>query len=145
MEVPEQSNVSFDSEARSSISSNNTNNSQNSTDYIAPSLRQHPRQQPQLLLVKNKYPIQGSNFIVLKHTEYVNWLLFFQTSTALDDFSGDDGIVPYTPTLFTPRRLDGETVSSPHVPSSSQVERFTFVGETQASQISGNLKINNYI
>jgi hypothetical protein len=68
--------------------------------------------------------------------------IIFQTSTALDDCSGDDGIVPCTPTLFTPRRLDGETVSSPHVPSSSQVERFTFVGESQTSQVSGNLKMN---
>lgn len=44
--------------------------------------------------------------------------------------------------MFTPRRLDGETVSSPHVPSSSLVQRFTFVGESQTSQISGNISIN---
>lgn len=60
MEVPEQSNVSLDSEARSNISSNNMNNSQHSTDYVVPSIRQRPqqqqrRQQPQLLLVKNKF------------------------------------------------------------------------------------------
>uniref|UniRef100_A0A2S2QRU7 UPF0609 protein n=1 Tax=Sipha flava TaxID=143950 RepID=A0A2S2QRU7_9HEMI len=113
MEVPEQSNVPHVSETRNNISSDNMNNSQHSTDYIVPSIRQNTqeeehRQQPQLLL----------------------------TSTALDDCSGDDGIVPCTPTLFTPRRLDGETVSSPHVPSSSQVERFTFVGESQTSQVS---------
>lgn len=59
----------------------------------------------------------------------------------MEDTSGDDGIVPCTPTLYTPRRLDGETVSSPHVPSSSQVMRFTFVGESQVAQVAGNLKI----
>lgn len=38
--------------------------------------------------------------------------------------TGDDGIVPSTPTLYVPRRTDGfgEAVSSPHVPSG----RFTF-------------------
>lgn len=41
--------------------------------------------------------------------------------------AGDDSIVPSTPTLFLPHRLDGfgEAVSSPHVPSTGG--RFTFV------------------
>jgi hypothetical protein len=57
MEVPEQSNVPHVSETRNNISSDNMNNSQHSTDYIVPSIRQNTqeeehRQQPQLLLVK---------------------------------------------------------------------------------------------
>lgn len=63
---------------------------------------------------------------------------YFQTNNTLEDCSVDDGIVPCTPTLFTPRRLDGETVSSPHVPSSNQVQRFTFVGDSQPIQTPGN-------
>lgn len=44
--------------------------------------------------------------------------------------TGDDGIVPSTPTLYVPRRTDGfgEAVSSPHVPSG----RFTFNESTTA-------------
>lgn len=61
-----------------------------------------------------------------------------QTQSLLEEYVGDDGIVPSTPTLFTPRRLDGETVSSPHVPSSYQVETFTFAGDSQTSNITGN-------
>lgn len=36
--------------------------------------------------------------------------------------AGDDGIVPSTPTLFIPRRVDGfgEAVSSPQVPIQSR-------------------------
>ncbi|CAH1968108.1 unnamed protein product [Acanthoscelides obtectus] len=47
--------------------------------------------------------------------------------------SGDDGIVPSTPTLFVPRRSDGygEAVSSPHVPNAPPAARFTF-GEPPA-------------
>ncbi|KAF0751617.1 histone PARylation factor 1 [Aphis craccivora] len=83
-----------------------SSNQQNLTEYAVPSMRQHSQQQQQLLL----------------------------TNSTLEDCSVDDGIVPSTPTLFTPRRLDGETVSSPHVPSSNQIQRFTFVGESQPSQ-----------
>lgn len=48
--------------------------------------------------------------------------------------TGDDGIVPSTPTLYVPRRTDGfgEAVSSPHVPSG----RFTF-NESAAAQAVG--------
>lgn len=89
-------------------SSISINNQENQTEYIRPPVMQHSQQQQQLLL----------------------------TYTALEDCSGDDGIVPCTPTLFTPRRLDGETVSSPHVPSSNQIQRFIFIGEFQTPQIS---------
>ncbi|KAF7268978.1 hypothetical protein GWI33_017962 [Rhynchophorus ferrugineus] len=55
-------------------------------------------------------------------------------SSLLDEAGLDDGIVPSTPTLFVPRRLDGfgEAVSSPHVPSSVG-GRFTFNETSQAS------------
>lgn len=46
--------------------------------------------------------------------------------------SGDDSIVPSTPTLYVPRRTDGfgEAVSSPHVPSGG---RFTFNEPTRTN------------
>lgn len=39
--------------------------------------------------------------------------------------TGDDSIVPSTPTLYVPRRADGEAVSSPH-PQVPHAARFTF-------------------
>ncbi|XP_037913909.1 nucleoprotein TPR isoform X2 [Hermetia illucens] len=39
--------------------------------------------------------------------------------------TGDDSIVPSTPTLYAPRRADGEAVSSPH-PQVPHAARFTF-------------------
>ncbi|XP_025193272.1 histone PARylation factor 1 isoform X2 [Melanaphis sacchari] len=107
MEVPERPEQTISTSNSEPNSITSTNNQQNSTEYAVPLMRQHSQQQ-QLLL----------------------------TNSTLEDCSVDDGIVPSTPTLFTPRRLDGETVSSPHVPSSNQVQRFTFVGESQPSQIS---------
>lgn len=66
MEVPEQSDELRIREARNSISVANMNNLRHSTEYIMSSIRQHSlqqerRQQPQLLLVKNK---------LLSHTDY---------------------------------------------------------------------------
>lgn len=74
----------------------------------------------------------------MKFVSIFKYKYIFQTNTALEDCSGDDSIVPSTPTLFTPRRLDGETVSSPHVPSNNLIQKFTFLGESHASQLTGN-------
>ncbi|XP_001946264.1 histone PARylation factor 1 [Acyrthosiphon pisum] len=106
MEVPERPEQIISTSNSEPNNITPINNQQSSTEYAVPSIRQHSQQQ-QLLLTNN----------------------------TLEDCSVDDGIVPCTPTLFTPRRLDGETVSSPHVPSSNQVQRFTFVGESQPSHI----------
>ncbi|XP_060851100.1 histone PARylation factor 1 [Rhopalosiphum padi] len=107
MEVPERPEQTISTSSSEPNSIPSTSNQQNSTEYTVPSMRHHSQQQQQLLF----------------------------TNSTLEDCSIDDGIVPSTPTLFTPRRLDGETVSSPHVPSSNQIQRFTFVGESQPSQI----------
>ncbi|XP_050541400.1 histone PARylation factor 1-like isoform X5 [Daktulosphaira vitifoliae] len=105
MEVPEQSNL---------ISSNTTSTS--TSDNMQNELNEHN-------------PI---NAYAVRYRSQQQLLL---TNTNLEECSGvDDGIVPSTPTLYTPRRLDGETVSSPHVPSSNQVQRFTFHGTSQNSQ-----------
>lgn len=54
MEVPNQSNNSVESEARSEVSNTmSTNIQQNSTEYVVPSTRARSQQQQQLLLVKN--------------------------------------------------------------------------------------------
>ncbi|VVC42442.1 Hypothetical protein CINCED_3A005986 [Cinara cedri] len=111
MEVPEQSNTTVNNVANETGGNNFINEQHNSTEYVIPSARLRTQQQQQLLL----------------------------TNTTLEDCSGDDSIVPCTPTLFTPRRLDGETISSPHVPSSFQAPQFTFIGESQISDVNEEL------
>lgn len=51
MEVPEQSNITDNTADSENISSISTNNQQNSTEYIMPSVRHRSQQQQQLLLV----------------------------------------------------------------------------------------------
>lgn len=51
MEVPEQSNITVNTEVSNSVS---LSNQQNSTEYVIPSTRQRSQQQQQLLLVKKK-------------------------------------------------------------------------------------------
>lgn len=51
MEVPEQSNITDNTADSENISSISSNNQQNSTEYIMPSVRHRSQQQQQLLLV----------------------------------------------------------------------------------------------
>ncbi|XP_044737126.1 nucleoprotein TPR isoform X2 [Chrysoperla carnea] len=92
------------SEAISSASSGETASSQASSQPAS------SNQTTYALRGRNITPLARQNQMILGHG--------FEES-------GDDGIVPSTPTLYVPRRTDGfgEAVSSPHVPSGG---RFTF-------------------
>ncbi|KAG5900656.1 hypothetical protein JTB14_005927 [Gonioctena quinquepunctata] len=59
--------------------------------------------------------------------------------------TGDDGIVPSTPTLYAPRRSDGfgEAVSSPHVPTSGG--SFTFNESSAATGQHSNITGSNEV
>ncbi|XP_055692599.1 nucleoprotein TPR isoform X2 [Lutzomyia longipalpis] len=62
-------------------------------------------------------------------------VLIQQSSSGYEPETGDERIVPSTPTLFAPRRADGfsEAISSPH-PQVPHAARFTFTEATRANQ-----------
>ncbi|XP_059609056.1 nucleoprotein TPR isoform X2 [Phlebotomus argentipes] len=70
-------------------------------------------------------------------------LVLIQQSSGYEPETGDERIVPSTPTLFAPRRADGfsEVISSPH-PQVPHAARFTFTEATRQSALvpGGNLE-----